>query len=181
MPYSQNVFDADIAAIMATERPSTILDVGAGAGKYGRMARKVLPDARLTACEPCEEWIAQFRLVLIYDEVIRTPATELFGRLPHDARFDLTIAGDCLMIMTKSEGLDCLHEWTIRSKRVIIVLPVEGWNAAAANAWERPRSVWDTGDFRACSQWDAKIEVRNATQAGWEHVVMMMVSLEGMG
>jgi len=57
MPYSSFIFDESIVNIIDLLKPDTILDIGAGAGKYGHLIKKISPTIKLTALEIEKDYI----------------------------------------------------------------------------------------------------------------------------
>jgi len=91
--YSWPTYDHVVRHILATLNPQTILDVGAGAGKYGRMAREVTPQADVTAMEIGKDSIERHSLGQIYDRVLELGPSEIIRQQP-EAQWDLAILGD---------------------------------------------------------------------------------------
>lgn len=123
LPYSRNTFDDTAAAVLAAIGPITVLDVGCGAGKYGRIARAVLADTVLTGYEPERSYIARFGLRKLYDEV-RVQLIQEAMRSPSE-HFDMCIFGDSLEHLPKSIGNDVVHYFLYRTSFILIVAPLE--------------------------------------------------------
>lgn len=147
MPYSSAALDDVSEALIRSVPLGRCLDVGPGAGKYGRLVRSIHRSADIKAIELDADYIEQFKLRDVYDEVLCGPAGLLFdGDL--DAAYDLVIIGDCLEHMRKSEGVDLLNFLAYRSKYILVVYPVR-W---IQGSWEGHRSeahisVWSESDF----------------------------------
>ena len=129
-------------------RPAEVLDIGAGAGKYGEMLRGLDQKINLTAVEVEEDYIKKFRLCDIYDDVLKVSAQDLVSAKFIDKKFDVVIMGDVIEHLKKSEGVDLLHFLMYRSRWIILVYPhrylqnsVEGYTS------EAHISVWGESDF----------------------------------
>jgi SAM-dependent methyltransferase len=150
MPYSDQAFDYWVSTMIDLLQPSSVLDIGAGAGKYGRMIRAKSNPTRITAIEIDPIYVEQFRLRELYDEVILADATCLIKQ-PR-IRYDLVMIGDCIEHMRKSDGIDLLNFLIYRSGYICIVYPdrfvQDDWEGHAAEAHI---STWSEQDFRG---WD---------------------------
>ena len=62
MPWSAGCFDALIESTIAHLRPASMLDIGAGAGKYGTIARRASPETWMVAVEAQEEYVHGYGL-----------------------------------------------------------------------------------------------------------------------
>jgi len=135
-------------------KPATVLDIGPGAGKYGKMIREATTKGgfvtRTTAIEIDESYVEQFDLRQVYDEVIVADASSIIDR--PQIRFDLAIIGDCIEHMRKSAGLDLLNFLIYRTGYICVVYPHEwvqdDWEGHAAEAHI---STWSIADL---SGWD---------------------------
>ncbi len=146
MPYSGGLFDDLARKVMGLVAPQTVLDIGAGAGRYGKMARECCPAVRLTAVECEQEYVDRFGLRAVYDEVRPCPASWLLSEV--DASWDMAILGDVLEHMRKSEGLDLLHFLVYRTRYIWAVWPeryVQG--SYNGHASEAHISVWTLSDI----------------------------------
>lgn len=57
MPWSATCFDALVEQTIARLRPASMLDIGAGAGKYGSMTRRASPETWTVAVEAQAEYV----------------------------------------------------------------------------------------------------------------------------
>src|SRR5260370_1975822 len=98
MPFSYNVFNDYVETLFKLLKPLRICDIGAGAGKYGTIARRVAAQenfsTHLTAIEIDPAYVKRFNLAKIYDDVIMEDAICMIHQ-PR-LRFDLVIFGDCI-------------------------------------------------------------------------------------
>jgi len=147
MPYSRAALDDVSETLIRGVSLGRCLDVGPGAGKYGRLVRSIHRSAKILAIEIDAAYIEQFRLRDIYDEVLCGPASLLFGQ-DLDAAYDLVIIGDCIEHMKKSEGTDLLNFLAYRSKYIFVIYPVRwiqgSWHGHRSEAHV---SVWSEADF----------------------------------
>lgn len=152
MPYSKPAFDGLAAAIICALAPRTCLDLGAGAGKYGKIVRRECPACRVTAVEIDRGNIARFGLEEIYDAVECADAMSLF-ETAIDAEYDLVIAGDLIEHLRKSDGLDLLHFLVYRAAFILLVYPIRFiQGAVGGNRREAHISVWSQLDFAWCER-----------------------------
>lgn len=177
MPYSEPLFDAKILEILRQIRPQTVLDVGPGAGKYGRMIRGLAAEGqtveRLSAVEIDASYVETFDLGAVYDEIAIGDA----GGLPDvgpDAAWDLVILGDVLEHFRKSRGVDLLDYLYYRTKHILLVIPVDyvqgSWEGHGAEAHI---SVWRPEDFQ---NYRANLIVAR-TDGGQETLLVMINGL----
>lgn len=151
MPVSAMVFDQHIAQLIERMRPASVLDIGPGAGKYGRIIRMLgergLPLETLSAIEIDQSYIDSFELAKVYDDVQLGDAADLPDTGP-DAQWDLVILGDVLEHFRKSRGSDLLEYLYYRTKYVIVVVPIDyiqgAWEGHHAEAHI---STWYAADF----------------------------------
>ncbi|MEM7156726.1 MAG: hypothetical protein AAF799_28010 [Myxococcota bacterium] len=147
MPWSHSVFDTLIEHYVRELQPSSMLDIGAGAGKYGAMARRVSPQTWTVGVEMQSEYVEHFELESIYDEVVVGRAEDIFLDEP-DVVTDLVIFGDSIEHMRKSVGVDLLHYFAYRSRCIICVYPTKYVQYSLdGRAAEAHVSVWGPQDF----------------------------------
>jgi phospholipid N-methyltransferase len=151
MPVSAMVFDQHIAALIERMKPSSVLDIGPGAGKYGRiiamLRERGLAVESLAAVEIDQSYIDQFELNKVYDVVQLGDASALPDVGP-DAQWDLVILGDVLEHFRKSRGSDLLEYLYYRTKYIVVVVPIDyiqgAWEGHHAEAHI---STWYAADF----------------------------------
>lgn len=149
MPYSSRLLDEKIAKILKNISPEIIFDIGAGAGKYGKIARNNLSHLeKLVAIEIDQDYIEKFKLKDIYDEVKCMSAMDLIDQSFYDTNFGTVIIGDCIEHLKKSEGVDLLNFLVYRSKWILVQYPVKYLqNTFEGKHQEAHISVWDDHDF----------------------------------
>jgi len=146
MPYSGTLLDDVAERFIARTQAKTVLDIGAGAGKFGRICARALPAASLTAVEIEPNYVEKFHLWTLYGEVKVQPALQLLDDI--EMEVDLVILGDVIEHHRKSEGLDLLHFLVYRSKYILIQYP-ERYRQNALDGYrsEAHMSVWSLKDF----------------------------------
>jgi 16S rRNA A1518/A1519 N6-dimethyltransferase RsmA/KsgA/DIM1 with predicted DNA glycosylase/AP lyase activity len=111
MPTSVKVFDSYVDKLVGILRPTTVLDIGPGEGKYSHIVRNRAKtdgfQVKLTAIEIDNDYVGQFNLKDLYDTVIVDDAINIIKN-PR-IRFSLVIIGDCIEHMKKSAGIDLLN------------------------------------------------------------------------
>jgi phospholipid N-methyltransferase len=147
MPFSATTFDREIELYFRLARHDSVVDIGPGEGKYGRMLRRVQPNIKLIGVELDADYVEQYKLRDLYDEVWVLDAAELMNE--PDRTFDAVIIGDCIEHMRKSIGLDLLNFLVYRSKIITVKFPLQ----MLQNAWQGHKreahiSVWSEHDFR---------------------------------
>jgi len=150
---SFSVFDRVAEHLISTIAPAGALDIGAGAGKYGRLLQSVAPGCETLALEIEAQHIVGARLHELYAEVVQADAADWWRSNP-DEVFDLVIVGDCLQHLPKSAGLDLLNAMSYRSAWLLVLVPefvVQGSVDGLASAVHR--SVWSERDMHWHDLW----------------------------
>lgn len=148
MPYSSNVFDKNIEEALRFIKPDILLDLGAGAGKYGLMARKNNFALKTIAVETESDYIEKFNLHSIYTEVWNTSCIDLIRPEHYGARFDVVIIGDLIEHLKKSDGVDLLNFLIYRSRWIVVQVPRHYvQNIVGGHSSEAHVSVWAETDF----------------------------------
>ncbi len=176
MPYSQKLFDTRILEAVCDSKARRVLDVGAGAGKFGRLLRMQAQSwVHLEAVEIHLPYVEEFALTDIYNVVHVENIIGYFDR-HHHSIYDAIIAGDVLQSLCKSDGLDCLHEWICRARRVYVVVPVTFSQIPEGRRNEHFRSWWDESDFR---YWKGNVVVERLKDGPFEGEYMLYADLVG--
>lgn len=157
-------------------RPASMLDIGAGAGKYGKIAREIMGTASsTTALEIDEEYIKTFSLATIYDVVLSGSSDQLIK--DPSLRYDFVVLGDVLEHMRKSDGIDLLNFLYYRTSYIFIVLPADfEQDAVDGHAAEAHISVWSETDFASLRIIDQR-ESRADPRQRWK---LHLFILEGL-
>lgn len=171
MPYSSPVLDKKMLKMLRDIRPATVYDIGAGAGKYGKLIKqspslkKIVK--KIIGIEIDREYIKRFDLNSVYDEVWRMPATELMSHEFYDTNFDTIIIGDCIEHMRKTEGIDLLNFLVYRSRWILVQYPVKYLqNTVNGKYHEAHISVWSDTDF-------AGFDVQTKYACEWKRAVLI--------
>jgi hypothetical protein len=146
MPYSSDEGKHVIHNWLTGINPRAVLDIGAGAGTYGRMVRAICPQAAVDAVEIFEPYVSRFDLSHVYDAVIigdvrDVNTTSLFPR-----EYDVIIMGDVLEHMTawEAEKVWCTL-LPLARHAVIVSIPVVEYpqGPSEGNVHEAHVSTWD--------------------------------------
>ncbi len=148
MPYSSFVFDKSIEEVIQRLKPKNILDIGAGAGKYGELAKKIDPSVETIAVEIEKDYIKKFDLTSIYDKVWNISATDLINSKYYDLSFDVIMIGDIIEHLKKSDGIDLINFLIYRCRWIIVEFPYRYLqNSVDGYQSEAHISVWAKDDF----------------------------------
>lgn len=153
MPGSFQNFDAAVAYIIRSLAPRTCLDIGCGAGKYGKMVAQETPTCHRIGIEVEPRYVEQFQLRDLYNEVRVGDGLEVLSANQGEF-FDLAIIGDCIEHMPKSAGLDLLNFLSYRTQYLIVLAPefsVQG--SVNGIDSETHVSVWSEQDFLWHDRW----------------------------
>lgn len=143
MPTSQHWQIPHVLEVIADERPTTVLDVGAGYGKFGCLAREYAAPTRVDAVDVTAPRFA------LYDHVYLGDLRDLERVLPPDApRYDLALFVDVIEHFEKPEGHRVLDQLTRRARRVVVATPL-GFRKQEIPGmpYETHRSGWWPWDF----------------------------------
>lgn len=154
--FPQNI--SRIVTLIMEIKPRSILDVGAGFGKYGFLCREYLEASqgrfdkkdwqiRIDGIEAFGPYLHGLH-DYIYDKFYRQDAFQTFSTLP-DQSYDLALAIDILEHFEKPKGYDFLKECRRLAKIVLLCVPA-GFSQGAvfANELERHRAEWSKKDFK---------------------------------
>lgn len=147
------IFDVVCERLVAAIAPARALDIGAGAGKYGRLLAAAAPACERVAIEVEPAHVERFALRELYQRVDTADAAQWWRSNTEEA-FDLVIAGDCLQQLPKSAGLDLLNALVYRAAFVLLVVPefvIQG--AVDGRASEVHRSAWSERDLQWHDLW----------------------------
>lgn len=147
MPYSSGKFDKEISEYIKKRQYKKYLDIGAGAGKYGKIIRNIIQGAYIEAIEGEKSYIDRFNLNSIYDKVYPDLVENFFDKYPKYTT-DMAIIGDCIEHLKKSDGINLINELAYRTKEFIVVFPSRWvqWDIDGV-LLEIHRSVWSEKDF----------------------------------
>ena len=147
MPFSSSTFDSVLASHLIRIAPKSVLDVGAGAGKYGRMIRKILPSTGIVGIEPTQCYIEQYKLRETYDRIHEMDLRQYCNHHAKD-RNDVVIFGDVLEHFFRSEAIDYIDYFLYRSEWVIVIWPtMMPQDDVEGNLFEIHKSNFGIGDL----------------------------------
>lgn len=143
MPTSEHWQIPRICDVLVRERPQTVLDVGAGYGKFGLLAREYGGATRVDAID------ANPPRFPVYDQVILGDLRNLETLLPASSpRYDLALFIDVIEHLEKPDALKLLDALTRRARRVLVTTP---WGFRPQEIpgmpFEAHRSGWHPWDF----------------------------------
>lgn len=119
MPYSDPANKAWAEQKMREMNFDTVLDVGAGAGAYGLLARSINPTARIDGIEVWKPYINEFNLEAIYDNLYNYEAKN------HKVwTYDLVIFGDILEHMSKEDAFDLFETAAKSCTYILFSIPI---------------------------------------------------------
>lgn len=121
--------------------PSTVVDIGAGAGTYAKLMREPGDTAHWTGIEAFGPYLPMFRLPDIYDQLTVTDARHLNWL---SFRADLVIAGDVLEHMTRDDAKKLVKRIKQGAANLIVSIPVLHLPQGAVNGnpYERHVDHW---------------------------------------
>ena len=150
-------------------RPSRVIDIGVGCGKYGFLCREMIEiwhmgrpafgapasdtDARtnvvIDGIEAFPQYLTSFHSAL-YDQVIEGDALAVMPGIS-DGHYDLALAIDVLEHFALEDGARFLTECVRIARNAIIVTPKSEYvqGPVHGNVWETHRSVWSPGSLTA--------------------------------
>lgn len=170
MPFSHSSQISSILGFIERIDPASVLDVGAGMGQYGFLARTNLEnvelfdiDGAVAKQKPKEQWRVRIDGIegcdfyvtpvheYCYDNMIIGDALKVLPTL-EDNSYELVLAIDILEHFDKPEGLVFLSELKrIASRAVLVSTPKEFIEQVVeANPYEDHRSVWDSNELSTC-------------------------------
>jgi SAM-dependent methyltransferase len=147
------IFDGVVEQLLGWMAPSRALDIGAGAGKFGRMLERAVPACERCAIEVDASIVERFALPSVYQQVETLDATRWWREDP-ESTFDLILLGDCLQHLAKSDGLDMLNALVYRCAWLVVLVPefiIQGAVDGADSSVHR--SVWSERDMHWHDLW----------------------------
>jgi SAM-dependent methyltransferase len=144
MPTSEHWQIPRVVDVLVRERPQSVLDVGAGYGKYGLLAREYGGAERVDAVDAVAPRFP------VYDHVWLGDLRSLETLLPADPkRWDLALFIDAIEHLEKAEAWKVLDVLLARSRRVLVTTP---WGFRPQEIeglpYETHRSGWYPWEFR---------------------------------
>ena len=159
MPHSATTFDSILQDHVRNIKPTSILDVGAGAGKNGKLIRNLGYTGNLECIEPTSSYITDFNLKSVYDTVHHTDL-KTFIDTQYKFQYDLVIFGDVLEHLFRSTVIDYLDYFLYKSKWIIIIwptnMPQDDWGN---NKYEIHKSNFKINDLT--EKFDVQFYLKN--------------------
>lgn len=129
---SLTILDTYIKELLVQLSPSRVADLGAGAGKYGRICRelekeKKLSGIHLTAVEGCEKTCEFLRESGVYDDVCHELLEDWLDEnlsKKGEIGYDLITCGDVLEHLTRRECFRAIDKMLRVGKSVLIQVPL---------------------------------------------------------
>lgn len=121
MPHSAKTFDHILTEHIKKLNPNTILDVGAGSGKYGKLCKDI-GFTNIDCLEPTANYITDYNLQDIYKTIYPYNVLEFITH-KHKFQYDVVIFGDVLEHLFRSQVIDILDYFLYKSKWIIVIWP----------------------------------------------------------
>ena len=161
MPSSRHDQITKIVDIIIALRPTILLDVGVGFGKYGVLAREYLElwvndrnyekkdwVCRIDGIEAYAKFITPMH-EYVYDNIYIGDAGDIIPTL-RDVEYDLVLLIDVLEHFDTENGVTLLNNLLEIAKGIIVCVPkvFREQEAVLGNPYEKHRAQWDKADFR---------------------------------
>lgn len=158
MPVSPYSPISQIVELMVLLKPKSILDVGAGFGKYGMLAREYLDVWQNQESDRPYEWKTRIDAIEIFPDYI-TPAHGFFydnvyvgdarDSFPKETSYDLVLLIDVFEHFTYEDGMELLKKMRNVAKHVIISTPRDIGHQGSIyhNEHETHRCQWEEKHF----------------------------------
>lgn len=101
------------------DKPTTVIDVGAGEGTYSTLLRDKLTNCIWVGIEVYEPYIDQYDLTSKYDIVVLGDVREVEFTDP-----DLIIFGDVIEHMPREDAISLLERAKQHAKNILVSLPI---------------------------------------------------------
>ena len=162
MPSSQLHQISSIVEVIWSANPSSLLDVGAGFGKYGVLAREYLElhesswrkpnwKCRIDGIEAFKEYLSGLH-DFVYNHIYVGDAREIIPSLKE--HYDLILLIDVLEHFEFAEGVSLLKSCLEAGDNILVSTPLD-WIAQSdlfGNSFEIHKSYWKKRDFRQFGQ-----------------------------
>src|SRR5438045_1152060 len=105
MPLSNRVFDEKVEQFLLSNNYKYYFDIGCGAGKYGKMIKKIKPNSFVLGIECEQSYIKKYETEKFYDELVNDKIENFIHANP-GFHTEVAIMGDLIEHLFKSQGLD---------------------------------------------------------------------------
>lgn len=123
MPYSCDIYYNLYKDHLRTFNPKKILDIGPGAGTYGKLSREVFSkNVKIDAVEPTAEYVEKFKLETIYDNVHNLTIQDYLLNSAEN-EYDLAVCGDVLEHLFLHEAMSVIDCLFYRCNTIIMAWP----------------------------------------------------------
>lgn len=122
MPHSANTFDSILQEHVVSLKPASILDIGAGSGKNGKLIREAGYTNNLDCLEPTHSYVTDYNLNSIYNTVYPYSITQFVDTV-YKFNYDLVVCGDVLEHLFRSQVIDYIDYFLYKCKWMIIIWP----------------------------------------------------------
>jgi len=144
---SATTFDSKILRQLLELNPTSILDIGAGGGKYGKLLKSALPNCRIDAVEPTQKYVDENGLTSIYDTVYQMNIEEYLEKHPRGG-YDVVIIGDILEHLYRSRVIDYLDFLVYNNNWILCIWPTNlRQHDTDGNSYECHRSNFKLKDL----------------------------------
>lgn len=133
-------------------QPKTVIDVGAGSGTYAKLLKPFI-DARFVAIEIFENYVSEYKLKDLYDEVW----VEDVRKYIH-LESDLIIFGDVLEHMTKEEAIKVWDIARSGCKYGLISIPIIHY--PQGEWFDNPYEVHVVDDWNNIKVWQTFADIK---------------------
>ena len=139
--------------------PNSILDVGAGFGRWGILGREFLEiwddsnysdkwNRKIDAVEIFEDYVKPYHSYF-YDNVYIENAADFFKN--NESKYDLIVCGDVIEHFEKEKGEKFIEDCLKHCRYLMINIPIgKNWEQGVINnnEFEVHKSIWYNSDFR---------------------------------
>lgn len=159
MPTSHHTYISDVIEIVRTNRPTSVLDIGVGFGKWGHLFREYLDvmngrvfrtqwKTKIDGVEIFEPYIMDHQRS-VYDKIYIGNVLDVVDTLP---RYDLIFTSDVLEHIQKDQAIELISKLRQKSKVFVAAVPMgpkwlNSQGSMYGNDHEAHVSVWMESDF----------------------------------
>lgn len=161
MPTSNHLYIADVISHIRKVKPTSILDIGCGFGKWGFLFREYLDimcgrynkedwNVKIDAVEIFEPYITPVHKH-VYNEIHIGDITDVLPQLGH---YDMIFSSDCLEHIEREKGEQLLYAIERHSNKQMLCVPLtDVWlgsqGTVFGNEAEAHISAWYDNDFKS--------------------------------
>jgi hypothetical protein len=151
MPFSGTFLDYVLESLLEQRHSElkTVVDLGVGAGKVGRIVRAACPSVQLVGYEIDQSYLERFsKEYKVYDTIVCDSAMALLD--DPEFKCDLVCLGDVIEHLRKSDGVDLLNFLVYRTKFIYVQFPekyIQNPSDVEGHFYEAHISVWSLADF----------------------------------